>query len=61
MTIGKQIKERRELLGKKKIALARDVGVSDQTITNYESGATIPDHDTIKKIEASLEFKIERL
>ena len=59
-TIGEQIKNQRNKLGKKKVALARDLDVSDTTITNYESGVTIPDHDTIKKIEESLEFKIVR-
>lgn len=60
MTIGEQIKNRRGEIKKKKASLARDLDVSDTTITNYEEGKTIPDHDTIKKIEEFLEFKIVR-
>lgn len=58
--IGTQIRDRRLILRKRKAAMARDLGVSDTTITNYESGITIPDHDTIEKIEKILDFKIVR-
>jgi transcriptional regulator with XRE-family HTH domain len=52
---GKQIASARELLGITQPELAAAAGVSDQTISNFETNRSDPYPATIEKITAALE------
>lgn len=49
----------RKRRGLTKRALAKDVGVTDRSITAYESGQTVPESQTIEKIANALRFPVE--
>lgn len=49
----------RKRRGLTKRALAKDVGVTDRSITAYESGQTVPENQTIEKIAHALRFPVE--
>lgn len=48
----------RKRRGLTKRALAKEVGVTDRSITAYESGETVPESQTIEKIANALRFPI---
>lgn len=52
---GKQIASARELLGLTQPELASAAGVSDQTISNFETNRSDPYPATVEKITAALE------
>lgn len=52
---GKQIASARELLGLTQPELALAAGVSDQTISNFETNRSAPYPATVEKITAALE------
>lgn len=52
---GKQIASARELLGLTQPELALAAGVSDQTISNFETNRSDPYPATVEKITAALE------
>lgn len=49
----------RKRRGLTKRALAQEVGVTDRSITAYESGQTLPENQTVEKIALALRFPIE--
>ena len=49
----------RKRRGLTKRALAKEVGVTDRSITAYESGQTIPESQTVEKIASALRFPVE--
>lgn len=49
----------RKRRGLTKRALAKEVGVTDRSITAYESGQTVPEIQTIEKISSALRFPVE--
>ncbi len=49
----------RKRRGLTKRALAKKVGVTDRSITAYESGHTVPESQTIEKIAGALRFPVE--
>lgn len=49
----------RKRRGLTKRALAKEVGVTDRSITAYESGQTAPESQTIEKIANALRFPVE--
>lgn len=49
----------RKRRGLTKRALAKEVGVTDRSITAYESGQTIPERLTIEKIASVLRFPVD--
>ena len=49
----------RKRRGLTKRALAKEVGVTDRSITAYESGQTVPESQTIEKIANALRFPVE--
>lgn len=49
----------RKRRGLTKRALAKEVGVTDRSITAYESGNTVPEKSTIEKIAVALNFPID--
>lgn len=49
----------RKRRGLTKRALAKEVGVTDRSITAYESGSTVPEKSTIGKIAVALNFPEE--
>lgn len=48
----------RKRRGLTKRALAKEVGVTDRSITAYESGQTVPENQTIEKIASALRFPV---
>lgn len=57
MNWGKKIKKYRKKIGKNKMALARESGLSSMTITNFEKGLNTK-VDTMEKICESLGLQI---
>lgn len=49
----------RKRRGLTKRALAKEVGVTDRSITAYESGETVPESQTIEKIANALRFPVK--
>ena len=49
----------RKRRGLTKRALAKEVGVTDRSITAYESGQTAPESQTVEKIARALRFPVE--
>lgn len=49
----------RKRRGLTKRALAKEIGVTDRSITAYESGQTEPERQTIEKIAGALRFPVE--
>ena len=49
----------RKRRGLTKRALAKEVGVTDRSITAYESGQTVPESQTVEKIANALRFPVE--
>jgi Zn-dependent peptidase ImmA (M78 family)/DNA-binding XRE family transcriptional regulator len=49
----------RKRRGLTKRALAKEVGVTDRSITAYESGQTVPENLTIEKIASVLRFPVD--
>lgn len=49
----------RKRRGLTKRALAKEVGVTDRSITAYESGETVPETQTIERIANALRFPVE--
>lgn len=49
----------RKRRGLTKRALAKEVSVTDRSITAYESGQTVPENQTIEKIASALRFPVE--
>lgn len=49
----------RKRRGLTKRALAKEVGVTDRSVTAYESGQTVPESQTIEKIAKALRFPVE--
>lgn len=49
----------RKRRGLTKRALAKEVGVTDRSITAYESGQTMPESQTVEKIASALRFPVE--
>jgi len=49
----------RKRRGLTKRALAKEVGVTDRSITAYESGQTVPESHTIEKIASALNFPVD--
>lgn len=49
----------RKRRGLTKRALAKEVGVTDRSITAYESGQTVPENQTVEKIASALRFPVE--
>lgn len=49
----------RKRRGLTKRALANKIGVTDRSVTAYESGQTIPEKQTVEKIARALKFPVE--
>ena len=49
----------RKRRGLTKRALAKEVGVTDRSITAYESGQTVPESHTVEKIANALSFPFD--
>ena len=64
MDISKALKEERELQKKSQSEVARETGISQQNISNYESGKTVPDvfsaYVLAKYYNVSIEELIEK-
>lgn len=54
--IGKHIREQRERLGLTQSQVAKIIGFQPTTISNYESGRTIPTVDIVDKLSNVLTF-----
>ena len=50
MSIGKQMRLRREELGLSRAELAKELGVSPSAISNYENGVSSPKEDILLKL-----------
>ena len=55
MSFGKRIQERREELGLSQLALARQLGVSQSAIGNYEAGISFPKEEILLRLFDCLE------
>ena len=55
MSFGKRIQERREELGLSQLALAKQLGVSQSTIGNYEAGISFPKEEILLRLFDCLE------
>ena len=51
MSFGKRMQACREELGISQLALARQIGVSQSTIGNYERGTSFPNVPVLRRIE----------
>jgi transcriptional regulator with XRE-family HTH domain len=49
-TFGERFKKLREEKGLSQIEIAKIIGIGNSTVSQYESGKRIPDHDTLDKI-----------
>ena len=61
MSIGHKILEVRKRKGISQEALATDLQIAQSSISNYESGITKPDIDTLKKMANYFELPISEL
>lgn len=50
MSFGKRIQERREELGMSQLTLARQLGVSQSTVGNYEAGISFPKEEILLRL-----------
>ena len=55
MSLGKRIQECREGLGLSQAALAKQLGVSQSTVGNYEAGISFPREEVLLRLFDSLE------
>ena len=55
MSFGKRIQERREELGLSQLTLARQLGVSQSTVGNYEAGISFPKEEILLRLFDCLE------
>lgn len=55
------LKKIRLLIGKTQIEVAKDLKITQNTYSNYESGKTQPDFDTLKKLASYFHTTIDNL
>lgn len=55
------LKSARELRGYKQIDAAKELGISVDTLSNYERGKSYPDIPTLRKIETLYEIPYSRI
>ena len=56
--IGKIIKKMRTAAGYNQTALAEAAGISQSTLSGYETGASMPNYDMVEKIAGICEFNM---
>lgn len=59
--LGHSLQERREELGVGQAELARQVGVTQQTISRWESGEVVPPPKRLASLAAALDVDLDRL
>ena len=60
-TYAQKVKEAREILDISQRQLAEQIGVSQRTITMYETGASLPRGTTVRKLAKALNVSVEYL
>jgi len=56
--LGKRIKQMRTAAGFNQAALAKKLGIAQNTLSGYETDSSMPNYDTVEKIAALCEFDI---
>jgi len=59
--IAHRIRQQRQLLGIKQLALAELVGISNSTLSSYEKGSTVPSVEHLFNLSKALQLPVEEL
>jgi len=56
--LGEKIRKMRVAAGFTQAALARELGIAQNTLSGYETDASMPNYDTVERIAESCDFEI---
>ena len=50
MALGENLRHARKRIGRSQLDVARDIGISNAALSNYETGYREPDLETLKRL-----------
>ncbi len=61
MALGENLRHARKRIGRSQLDVARDIGISNAALSNYETGYREPDLETLKRLANYYDVTIDEL